>query len=375
MKKYLFVFGRNPNVSLAEAISYFVSRNLTYKIELVVEELAIISLEESFFKGKKIISQLGGTIKIGEILSEGDYSNLIPYVGSSSKIKYAVSSYGNPEYTLEFEDYLKTWFKSEKIKAQKKKGNIDRLTPRDISSDLIEYLVFGKYIAKSVAVSKPAKYKQRDLKRPENDFLKNTSIRLSKMLINLSQVKKKELLLDPFAGTGVILQEALLSKINVVGVDIDKKTTFSAIKNCGWIKKEYNLKTNFKIIHDDSSNLAKYIPANSVDGVATEPFMGAYLDNMLTHGAALTTSKKLEKMYFSVLSAVSSVLKKDAKIAIIVPNFRTKKEGRVSFDFNSLLDKLNFKIINLDDAVKFPLIYADSNSKIERQIYVISKKE
>ncbi|MBT4334535.1 methyltransferase domain-containing protein [archaeon] len=374
MKKYLFVFGRNPDVSLAEAISYFVARNLIYKIELVVEELAIISLDETFFKGKKIISQLGGTVKIGEILSEGDYSDLIPYMGSSSKIKYAVSSYGNPEYTLEFEDYLKSWFKSERIKAQKKKGNLDRLMPKDISSDLIEYLVFGKHIARSVAVSKPAKYKQRDLKRPENDFLKNTSIRLSKMLINLSQVKKKELLLDPFAGTGVILQEAMLSKINVIGVDIDNKTVHSAIKNCGWIKKEYNLKTNFKLIHDDSSNLAKYIESNSIDAVATEPYMGPYLENMITHNAALITSKKLEKMYFSVLSAISKVLKRNAKVVIIVPNFRTKKDGRVTFNFNALLDKLNFEIINLDKSVKFPLVYADSDSKIERQIYVISKK-
>ena len=47
--------------------------------------------------------------------------------------------------------------------------------------------------------------------------------RLAKILINLSEVKDEEILLDPFCGIGVILEEALLQNINVIGIDKDKK--------------------------------------------------------------------------------------------------------------------------------------------------------
>ena len=83
-------------------------------------------------------------------------------------------------------------------------------------------MIYKKLIAKTIAVSNPLELKERDLGRPAVDYMKSISIRLGKILINLSKTKESQTLIDPFCGSGTILQEAMLNDINVIGLDVDK---------------------------------------------------------------------------------------------------------------------------------------------------------
>ena len=372
MKDYIFILGRNPELSLAEIISYFKSKNIVYELKNIGNDAVVFFLDEKKVNFNKMIESLGGTLKIGEVLSEGDIENMIPYDGVASKFKYSISSYGDDFLLSDFMNYLKKWFKSQKIKAVHKKSGIDKLTPRDIGRNTIEYVVYGRYIAKVIVTSNPSEYKDRDQNRPVNDFLKNTSIRLSKIMVNLSQPKKNGVFLDPFCGTGVILQEAMLNGVNVIGVDLDRKSSIAAKKNCDWINKKYGLKKGFKILNGDSTQLKRYLSAESVDSIATEPYMGPYLKDIPTISEARRISKELEPLYFGVLKNLKKVKRKDAKIAIIVPVFKVKKSDNIEFDFQAILKNLDLEIVELDENVKFPIKYVDKKSKIIRKIYVLN---
>ncbi len=371
MREYIFVFGRDPELSFAEIVSYFISRNIVYEIKGHNKEVAVFLLNEKAFKVNKVISDLGGCVKIGIVISEGDFNELIPYDGFKSNIKYGMSSYGDDYLRSDFEVYLKKWFKEQKIRAQYKKRTNKTLDPRDVSEDMLEFLLYGRYVAKVIARSNPSEYKKRDLERPVNDFMKNTSIRLSKILVNLSQAKKDELLLDPFCGTGVILQEAMLIGSNVVGVDIDEKSAKISQKNCNWINKHYNIKRGFRLFKGSSTNLSSYFSKGSVDAVASEPYMGPFLKNNPSNIEALKISRELEILYSDFLKSLRPILRSGKKLALIVPVFRVNNKKKVKFDFDSMLARANFKIADLGSEIKFPLVYADQKSKIEREIYVL----
>jgi len=56
------------------------------------------------------------------------------------------------------------------------------------------------YLTKTIAFSNPMEFKYRDEHRPYTDFSIMISIRLARILLNLSQAKAGQVLLDPFCG-------------------------------------------------------------------------------------------------------------------------------------------------------------------------------
>ncbi len=54
-------------------------------------------------------------------------------------------------------------------------------------------------------------------------------------------------ILDPFCGSGTILQEAMLLGFkNIYGSDKDKRAIANSKENINWLKKEYKLSNSIK---------------------------------------------------------------------------------------------------------------------------------
>ena len=195
-------------------------------------------------------------------------------------------------------------------------------------------------------------YKERD-KRPCNDYLKNTSIRLARILINLSGIKKGTLL-DPFCGTGVILQEALLLGYDVYGIDYDIKSVSCSQQNLAWTKKKHILGNSFNVVQGD----ARRISFREFDFVVTEPYLGPYIRGTLNFSEAQNVKKPLEKLYRDFFKNL-----KPCRAVFILPRFQTKK---VSIMIKDIFD--GFRVLH------GPILYADEKSKIIREIYVLEKR-
>ena len=63
MQTQLFISGKNWQLSLAELIAYFNTRQVKYKVEYFSREFFVLNFEENM--DAQIIADLGGTIKIG----------------------------------------------------------------------------------------------------------------------------------------------------------------------------------------------------------------------------------------------------------------------------------------------------------------------
>jgi len=231
---------------------------------------------------------------------------------------------------------------------------------------LLEFVVYGKYWAKTIAIFEPKWYKERDETRPKQMLLHQVSLRLARILINLSQARAN--LLDPYCGVGTILQEGLISNLDVVGVDIDEESVKASKKNLEWLKNKYNLKNKFKVIKGDAKGLTRYFKRNSIQGVATEPYLGPYHKKLPTREKVSGEVKNLERLYYGFLVQLRQILRKNGKVAIVFPRLKFHR-GSKNLDVKEILKNSGFKVSNIDERVKLPIV--SEGKFLDRLIYVL----
>ena len=356
MREYIFIFGREPELSFLETVSYFQSHDITYKIVEWKNEVAVFLLEDLDFE--LLIKRLGGTVKIGEVFLEYKYK------GSDNKLNYGISVYSGDGNQLR--DYLQKEFRKEKVKAVFRKSKDKVFMPSEIfAKNLIEFVVYNKYYARTIAVFNPRDYKERDERRPRQILLHQVSLRLARILVNLSFARYN--LLDPFCGVGTILQEGMISGIDVYGVDIDNESIDASRENLNWLKEKYNLKNNFKIIRGDSGKLARYFGRNEIHAVATEPDLGPYYRKMPSKEEVDGVIKVLENLYYDFFLGLRQVMKKKGKVAIVLPRLKYKN-GYRDVNVGRIISGAGFNIFIADKKIKPPII--SKGRFLDRMIYV-----
>ena len=128
--------------------------------------------------------------------------------------------------------------------------------------------------------------------------------KIARTLVNLSSIRKNEVLMDPFCGTGGILIEAGLLGMKVIGSDVEEKMIEGCKKNLEF----YNIK-NYDLFTSDISNISKRI--SSVDAVVTD----------FPYGKSTTTKgEDIIDLYERAFCSISNVLKKNSKAVIGLSN-------------------------------------------------------
>ncbi len=368
---YLFILGRDHELSKIEIESLLESKNIEYKVMDESREVIVI---ETKYLDPKIIEEFGGIIKIAKVISntnkhyeiEENLEKANLYEGNKNKIEYCVDGFSTNLLSFVV-DFLKDYFKNIKLKALHSKTNEpSKLINKRILEEGLDLVIFKNFIGKTIAVSNPLEFKKRDLARPEVDYMKVISIRLAKILVNISKVKKNQTLLDPFCGAATVLQEALLKGINVIGLDTDIESVKQAEKNLQWLVKEYNIKNSYKLLNIDCTKLNN-IKENSIDGLVTEPYMGPYIRKLPTIPQAKELVLELSDLYNELLKNIKNVLKKNSRVVIIIPKFRTRENKKVFLEFRSIAESNNFSVIFK------PINYGYKESKLLREIYILEK--
>ena len=326
--RVFFILGRNPELSKAEVFEFLNARKRNYKEILFEENLLIIETNE----GERFdIQEFGGVMWIGQITFEGFSEEFKKYIDKNEIIpadKFSYAVIGNQE-----EDILKEKFKREKKKASIKHGKQEiqfqdgtkQKIPR--ADFLIIHYKHNETIYFGIATQEynNIDVRNRDMNKPIRRESLAISPRLSKILINLSGAKPQNLLLDPFCGIGGILQEALIKKINVYGIDKDKQATEDAKKNLEWIKNKYDIKNSYKIENNNSSHASDMQFA----AIATETPLGKLLKKKPTANQSKQMILDFEAYIIPILKRLKIIKKQSAKISITFPviqNFHANAE-------------------------------------------------
>ncbi|MCR4327629.1 MAG: methyltransferase domain-containing protein [Nanoarchaeota archaeon] len=368
--KYLFILGRNVELSKAEVFSYFEKEENKISDFKLVKNALLLSLKKPI--DEEIVNSFGGVLSIGEVILEENKNEIEKkldevnlYYGKSNKLNYALWDFSESfEIVL---NYLKKRFRNEKLKATLKhmtgKINLQEGEEFDIpSSKLIdkEFFVFdysGKVLfGKIIENCDYNIIEKRDMNKPVRRESLAISPRLSKILINLSKAKKGETLLDPFCGIGGLILEALLLGIKVVGIDKDKNAVSGAKQNLEWFK--FN-KEEYKLLNEDS--LFAQIPP--VNAIVTEPDLGETLKKIPQRKEAVKTLEKFEKLITKVIKNYKE--KVSGRIVFTSPYIRIGKK-RLKCDIQKVLIETGYELIH--EIPEFR-----ENQIVGRMIYVLEK--
>lgn len=356
--KHFFILGRNPELSRQEVLAFFRARNRKHREIFFEENLLVLETNE----GEKLdIQKFGGVMWLGPINFEGNREELAEYLEKNEIVpadKFSYATFGNQDT-----EPIKQIFKSRKKKGILKHGRQQIEFQDGTKHELpnAEFNIFFHefknkvYFGVSTQNYDPNPVKDRDMNKPVRREHLAISPRLSKILINLSEAKPRDLLLDPFCGVGGILQEALIKKMNVHGIDKDKQATIDAVKNLKWIASKYSVKNNFTIENLDS----RKSPDLQFAAIATETPLGKVLRKKPNDNEAKQIIQNFEAYMIPILSKLKNVKKPNAKIAITFPVIRDSH-----VDTPKIAQKTGLKVIMQ------PTLESRSDQFISRDIIV-----
>jgi len=359
---FFFILGRNPKLSRAEVLSFLRARNRIYREIFFEENLLVIETNE----GEKFnIQEFGGIMHLGEITFEGEDEELKKYLKENEIVpadKFSYGIYG----TLDTE-VLKEKFKSEHKKASQKHGQklLELQGGKKIKNPKADFYIFfhkKENIIYQGLVSQthdPTEVKKRDMEKPTRREELAISPRLSKILINLSEAKPHDKLLDPFCGIGGILAEALIKRINVYGIDKEKEATEGAKQNLNWLSAEYATNTK-EYKYTIENNDSRRAPDLQFNAIATEAPLGKLLTKKPSEKQAKQIIQNFESYILPILRQLKKIKKPSAKIAITFPVIRT-----LHVDAQKIAERANLRIH------LHPILESRKDQFISRDILVL----
>lgn len=279
--RYLFVLGRNIELSLAEVLNFL--KRFDNPAKKYTKRKNAILVEVNNKLGDNAIDKLGGVIAIGEVL---DLEKSVLYYGSKNSFNYIIWDFSDK--TEKYIGYLKERFREEKLKATRKLR--ERKGFKTIDE---QYFVFDDYFGRITQSCDYEELEKRDMKKPVRREALAISPRLSKIMINLSQTKKN--LVDPFCGIGGVLFEALLQELEVIGIEIDPHAINGAKKNLEWGKFP---KEKYQLITGNS----KTVKIKDSEVIVTEPDLGRLVRKSPKQKDIDLTMKNFENLMVGVLN-------------------------------------------------------------------------
>jgi tRNA G10 N-methylase Trm11 len=407
--KIFFALGNNPALSIAE-----IAAVLPPETEFDLIDRQILSAEAPATDPKSLIKRLGGTIKIGEILSfvpsknpskvkEAALSaleNKLKERNETNKFCFGFSYYGpgsqdTKRMGLEMKKLLKERGVSARFVVSREKTlssvvvEQNNLVSGGIDLVLVE-TSNGIVIGKTMAVQDFKGLEKRDFKRPDRDDQSGMlPPKLAQIMINLSgriplycdcSIKIKEkcpILLDPFCGSGTVLQEAALMGVQkLIGSDISAKAIADTESNMKWLKENFqSLSISLQLLNLSAEKLSERIAARSIDAIVTEPYLGPQRG---WHDIP-DTIVELENLYSSALREFFKVLKDDGRVVMVWPVFTPVAGHGAGFLSPDVSGWKKVALIpeNIKDKVRTnsrgSIIYGREGQKVWREIVVLKK--
>jgi tRNA G10 N-methylase Trm11 len=393
--KYFFVLGTNSALSVAELAAVLDLKSpVLWAADFLVAEI------DREINADNLIARLGGTIKIGRCLEEitsREENKIFDIVERAARNKQSVSSAG--KFNFGFSDYGSRNFNKKDLGAKLKKSLTESkisarfvisreknlssvvVTQNKLISRGIEIVLSALngqiFIGETLAVQPFKDLSRRDYGRPARDDLSGMlPPKLAQIMINLAQVNDPEaVLIDPFCGSGTILSEAmLLGYKKLFGSDISPKAINDTRQNTEWIRELYQI-TNckLKLFVKNAADLSKFIKADSVAAIITEPYLGPQRGLI----AFKTVISNLEELYSLALQEFNKVLQTGGRVVMIWPLFYGQKPISPRY--------MGFKIINmvplelrdnkyLSKTDRGTIVYGRPGQKVFREIVVLEKE-
>jgi tRNA (guanine10-N2)-dimethyltransferase len=388
---YIAILGRQPALGMSELEAVYGSDNLRW----FSDQSATIAA--SSFS----IDHLGGAQKAGRVIIELSHADwrrasmkivqtyLKEWANFEGKLTLGISAYG---FDVSPREVQKTGI----ILKQKLKTNDVslRLIPNEdtaissaashhnklgLADNKKELLVIrsrsGKVIiAESIGAQNITAYALRDQKRPKRDaFVGMLPPKLAQIMINLASTegeKNVKTLLDPFCGTGVILQEAALMGYRVYGTDLaDKMIDFSEA-NLTWLAESHHLQINSQLHPGDAMDTAWKQP---IDAVACESYLGQPFSAPPSPSKLEQVRGNCDHIITTFLKNIGDQLQPGTPLCVGVPAWRSANGDFTHLPLIGQLERLGYQRRAFKNIKPEELLYYREDQVVARELLVLVK--
>ncbi len=391
---FITLLGRQPELSLAELEQRFGSSN----VESFGRVAALVSAAEFD------IQTLGGTVKAGRVIAElekADWPRLSrDIVGryarelkGDGKVTVGISVYGRD---VAPRDVQRTGIALKQ--ALKKQGRSMRLIPNEasalstatshhnklgLSPNKIELLVFygpsSVIVAESTGTQNITALAARDQGRPKRDaFVGMLPPKLALMMINLSGITSQSYspatndttILDPFCGTGVVLQEAALLGFNVYGSDLSEKMVDYTQQNLQWLGAKHAI-GDVRVEPGDAIEHGWNLP---VSAVVAETYLGQPFSAPPAPDKLDKVRRIVDHITSKLLENLAQQLPSGTPLCLAVPAWRDSRGSFTHLTTIKKLESLGYEWQPLKTANTHNLIYYREDQVVARQLLLLTKK-
>lgn len=361
--KYLAVLGRQPEVSAAELSALYED------VELLSGKVAVFDSEQ-----EPDIARLGGVLKIAEKM---EAKPLVYLSGlSGGKITLGISDYSKSASrksamieALKLKKILIRHGQSVRV-VENKEATLSTATSlhnglSGKNERKIEFIKVDDAWYKVIGVQDIGAYAKRDQARPARDAkVGMLPPKLAQILINLcGNLKPGAVVLDPFCGTGVVLQEALLMGYRAYGTDISERMIKYSEKNLNYFGFDgYNVEVG------DATSFKWSQP---IDAVACEGYLGKPM-SQIPSGVSLKEEKQeCGTIVLNFLRNLVEQIVPGTPVVIAVPAW-LREDGEYSR--LEVVDKIDELGYNVDNKTREGLLYYREGQIVARDIIILRKK-
>ena len=236
----------------------------------------------------------------------------------------------------------------------------------------LNVIVDGKrtHLTQTLAVQDIDEYTRRDRDKPVRDPLVGMlPPKLAQTLINLTNAKSGQTLLDPFCGTGTVLMEAFTMGINSHGSDISPNMVDATRVNMDWFAQKAKTPT-FDVELADATRHDWKQPINIVAG---ETYLGPALRNLPDAPVLDRIVEEVDDIHRRFLQNMAAQIKSGTRLSLAIPSWH--KDGKF-IDLPTLddLEKLGYNPSSFVHTSRDELIYHRPQQVVGRRILNLVRK-
>ena len=389
MKKYLAVLGRQPLISVAELEAQFSG------VRLMGAELAEFESER-----EPEIARLGGTLKIA-VPIEGA---LVPWLlgrPTEGKITLGVSDYSRRATAR---TATAEALKCKRILA--KRGQSVRVVPNRAATlssatsfhnhltgeTKIELLKVGGRYYRVIQVQNINAYARRDQERPARDAkVGMLPPKLAQILINLAgELRPGATVLDPFCGTGVVLQEALLMGYRAYGTDVSERMVEYSQRNLEWLAGARGRAGTRKVtggagagsgagmgardFRVEVGDATKFSWQPPIGAVAAEVYLGPPMSAPPTEMKLKAAKQECGGILLGCLRNLAGQLTPGTPVVLAVPAWRRPNGAYERLNLLDEIEQLGYNVRSFKNLAQSDLLYHREQQVVAREIIVLRKK-
>jgi tRNA (guanine10-N2)-dimethyltransferase len=191
--------------------------------------------------------------------------------------------------------------------------------------------------------------------------------KLAQILINLcGDLPKDSTILDPFCGTGVVLQEASLMGYKTYGTDLSERMIEYSEKNLKWLDAK-----DFKVEQGDAT---EHTWTGKIDAVACETYLGAPMSLPPVDIKLKEQKAECSRIILGFLKNISAQIEPGTPLAIAVPAWLRPNGYYERLNILDSIEDLGYNVLKFNHLGQTEMLYHRDGQVVAREIIVLRKK-